>query len=119
MTALNPETRAVIDTVLEAIDIPYAATVGHEETRARILGERIMQLKVSLRLIAEADDRRDRFMDEKFTDGLAYLRKCLAEHPPTGYVTAQQARDRTAAGASWPEAVSLNYQGPTAQGGAK
>ncbi|GAA1819287.1 hypothetical protein [Actinomadura chokoriensis] len=109
---LSAETRAIIDVVLETLDIPYAATVGHEETRGRILDERIMQMKVSLQHLAEAADRGDQYMDEKFADGLTYLRERLAEMPPTGYVTADQARARCDAGATWTEAVSLDYDGP-------
>lgn len=107
---LSAETRAVIDAVLEALDIPYAATVAHDETRARIMDERIMRLKVSMEHLAEAADRGDRFMDEKFTENLAYLRERLAEHPAEGYVTAAQARERCDAGATWSEAVRLDYQ---------
>jgi hypothetical protein len=105
VSALSGETRALLDVVLEAIDIPYAATAGHEETRTRIMGERIMQLKVSLQRIAEAADRGDRYADEHLADGLAYLRERLAEIPPTGYVTDKQARERCEAGATWTEAV--------------
>lgn len=105
MSALSGETRDLLAVVLEAIDIPYAATAGHEETRARILDGRIMQLKVSLQRIAEAADRGDRYVDETLTEGLAYLREQLAAHPAEGYVTDRQARERCEAGATWTEAV--------------
>lgn len=117
MTTLSAETRAVIDAVLEAIDIPYAASIGHEETRARIMGERIMQLKVSLRMLAEASDRGDRFIGETLTEGLAYLREQLAEHPAEGYVTAEQAHERCEAGATWTDAVRLDYATPAGKAG--
>lgn len=109
---LAAETRELLAAVLEAIDVPYAATTGGEETRARIMGERVMQLKVSLRPLAEASDRGDRYMDEVFTDGLAYLREQLAEMPAAGFVTHDQAQRRRAAGASWEDAVSLDYRPP-------
>lgn len=114
---LTAETREVIGVVLDALDIPYAATTGHDQVRARIMGERILQLVVSLRSLAEAADRGDRYMDERFAEGLAYLRKCLAEHPAEGYVTGEQVRERTAAGADWMDAVRLDYQEPAAEAG--
>lgn len=117
MSALNEQTRAVIDAVLEALDIPYAATTGGDETRARIMGDRVMQLKVSLRRLAEAADGGDRHMDEQFAEGLAYLRKCLAEMPAAGYVTDRQARERCEAGATWTEAVRLDYAAPVGKAG--
>lgn len=117
MSALNDETRALLDVVLEAIDIPYAATTGGDETRTRIMGDRVMQLKVSLRRLAEAADRGDRHMDETLAEGLAYLRTCLAEHPAAGYVTDRQARERCEAGATWTEAVRLDCAAPAGKAG--
>lgn len=103
MTALNDETRAVVDVVLEALDIPHAATVGHDETRTEVLIHRIMHLQVCMESLADGDN--DGWLDARLT----YLRERLAAHPPVGYVTSKQARERTEAGASWPDAVSLDY----------
>ena len=96
---MNPETRAVVDAVIEALDIPYAATVGHEETRQTILDERIRHLVVCMRGMVGPDPEPEW--------RLAYLRDKLAEHPATGYVTIDQAQERVAQGASWSEAVRL------------
>ncbi|MFG1856795.1 hypothetical protein ACGFJT_33515 [Actinomadura geliboluensis] len=103
MTALNPQTRAVIGAVLEALAIPFAATVGHEETRAKILDHRLSWTLSVLKNLAESD------ADLEWS--LEYLRTCLAEHPPTGYVTYDQAHERLAAGASWMDAVRLDDSG--------
>lgn len=103
MTTLNPETRALVDAVLEALAIPYAATVGHEEARAKILNERLRHTLVMLQNLAARD------VDLAWS--LEYLRERLAEYPPTGYVTHDQAAERLAAGASWMEAVRLDDSG--------
>ena len=101
-TGLQAETRAVIEAVLEALDIPYAATDEHETARDVILRERLTQTVLSLDHIANRDRAEDIPRD------LEYLRKRLAEHPVTGYVSSQQAADRLAAGATWLEAVRLD-----------
>lgn len=77
--------REVLDVVLEALDIPYAATAGDDETRQKILDQRLMQLVVSLRTLRDDPGR-----DAAWT--LAYLREKLAEHPATGYRTWAEAR---------------------------
>lgn len=77
--------RALLDVVLDAIDIPYGATAGDEEIRDEILGHRLMQLVVSLRTLRDDPGR-----DAAWT--LGYLREKLAEHPATGYRTWAEAR---------------------------
>jgi hypothetical protein len=104
---LSAETRAVLD----AIDIPYAATTGHEETRRRILDDRLMNMVAYLRGIADRDDARD------LTPDLGMPRERLDENPAAGYVTHDQAAARTAAGASWTDAIRLDYRGPDAEPG--
>jgi hypothetical protein len=100
MPGLQAETLSVIETVLEALAIPHAATTGHDETRARILDERLRVTVTTLQgVIAQGGD---------LAWSLDFLREQLAEHPPTGYVTAQQATERLAAGATWTEAVRLD-----------
>jgi hypothetical protein len=83
--------REVIDVVLEALDIPYAATAGDEEIRGEILDQRLMQLVVSLRALRDDPGRDAAWM-------LAYLRERLAEHPAAGYQT-------------WDEACALSREG--------
>jgi hypothetical protein len=104
MTApMSAETRAVVDAVIEALAIPYAATEGHERTRQAILGHRARHLLVCMHRLA--DDGRP--LEPAWH--LDYLREMLAGHPPAGYVTVEQARERCAAGATWMQAVSLDY----------
>lgn len=107
---LTAETRDLIAAVVETLAIPYAATVGHEKTRAKILDERVMQLFVALKPLTSAAD----VTVERLAWVLDYLREKLAEHPPVGYVTDEQARARCDAGATWPDAVRLDYPGPGA-----
>ncbi|MFG2016510.1 hypothetical protein [Actinomadura geliboluensis] len=104
-TGLSAETRAVVAVVLEALDIPYAATVAHAETRTRILGERVLHLVVILRGMLQRDRAGD------VSGDLEYLREKLAENPAAGYVTDEQARARCDAGAGWMDAVRLDYDG--------
>lgn len=73
--------RDALAAVREALDIPHAATVGDDETRQRILDERLVQVVVTLRAILD---------DSTGADGawhVGYLREQLAKHPATGYRT--------------------------------
>jgi hypothetical protein len=93
--------RAALETVLDALDIPFAATVGHDETRQQILADRAMHAVIALRSVLDDAD-----------NGLAectvrHLQDKLTEHPAVGYVTTQQAHERLAQGANWSEAVAL------------
>ncbi|MFG2021087.1 hypothetical protein [Actinomadura geliboluensis] len=108
-TGLSAETRAIIGVVLEALDIPYAATAAHEETRTKILADRVMRVTVAFQLIAERDDA------DHLADSLKWLRESLDENPAAGYVTPEQARARCDAGAGWMDAVRLDYDGPAVQ----
>jgi hypothetical protein len=75
--------RAALGAVLEALDIPYAATVGDEETRAAMLLERVMHTVIFLRGVLDPDRRGYRCV----ADDVAYLLDRLAEHPAEGYKT--------------------------------
>jgi hypothetical protein len=70
--------------ILEALDIPYAATVGDEEIRAKILGQRmnhtLAMLSDWLNPPVPGDERHAAW-------SLDYLRERLAEHPAAGYRT--------------------------------
>ncbi|MGI5232834.1 hypothetical protein [Actinoallomurus sp. CA-142502] len=77
--------REVLDVVLDALDIPYAATAGDDEIRAKILDQRLMQLVVSLRALRDDPSRGAAWT-------LTYLREKLAEYPATGYRTWGEAR---------------------------
>lgn len=84
--------------VHEALDIPYAATVGGEETRGPILSHRTLHAIIALRGLVVSP----RLMGWE----IARLRENLAEHPPTGYLTYEQAQALVAEGRSWVEAVT-------------
>ncbi|MGW0632095.1 hypothetical protein [Streptomyces sp. NPDC002758] len=93
--------RDLLAAVLEALDIPHAATVGDAEAHDRILIERVMHAKIALHSELESGNP----LGTEWTT--RYVRERLAEHPPTGYVTSDQARAALAAGKTWSEAVAL------------
>lgn len=101
---LSAETRAVIEAIHEAVAIPYAATVAHERTRAEILSNRLMHTVVCLESLLRRDN------SDELAGTLGYLREMLAKHPATGYVTTDQAHARLDSGASWMDAVRLDYE---------
>ncbi|MCW2943385.1 MAG: hypothetical protein JWR24_102 [Actinoallomurus sp.] len=86
--------RKVCEVVLEALDIPYAATHGDDEIRDKILDRRLAQAVSALTFIL--DDGPDR-PDVDTTWHLSYLREKFAEHPPIGYRTWDEAVAETAA----------------------
>lgn len=93
--------RGLLAAVLEALDIPHPATVGHTEVYDRIRNERATHVVVALRSVL--DDKP--LMDTEWTT--AYLREQLVKHPATGYVTVNQAHAALAEGKTWSEAVAL------------
>lgn len=99
--ALPPAVTQLLAAIVEALDLPFPATIGHQPAHDKILNERVMHAKIALRSVL--DDKS--FMDIGWTT--AYLRERLAEHPPTGYVTTEQARTALAEGKNWSEAVTL------------
>lgn len=109
MTELSNETNELIVAVLNAIDIPYAATVAHDETRTRILLARVLRLQISLEQLLGSEC-------PSVTDAVKELEEKLHEHQPIGYVTRKEAKRRCDAGASWAEAVSLGWR-PGMMGG--
>ena len=105
--ALPRAGRELLAAVLAALDIPHPATAG-DEVYERVLSDRISHTVVVLRNL----------LDEKPLMGIewttAYLRDRLADHPPTGYVTCEQAHAALAEGKSWSEAVALPARCPAA-----
>lgn len=98
---MNADVRDLLTAVLEAIDIPRPATVGGDEPHNRLLNARAMHAKIALQnLLDDGPDLGPAWSAK-------YLRERLAEHPVTGYVTADQAHAALAAGKSWSEAVTL------------
>ncbi|MEV6116610.1 hypothetical protein AB0L59_30085 [Streptomyces sp. NPDC052109] len=98
--ALPPAATNLLTAVLEAIDLPYPASMGWQEAHDRILNERVMHAKLALRSVLDGNSL-----------GLDwdanYLREKLAQHPVQGYVTTEQAHAAMAEGKSWSEAVTL------------
>lgn len=100
-TPPHDPTRDLLAAVLEALDIPHPATAGGAEAHARVLADRVTHAKIALGSVLEGEP----LMDIAWTT--RDLRERLAEHPPTGYVTSDQADAAMAAGKSWSEAVTL------------
>ncbi|MGW0626069.1 hypothetical protein [Streptomyces sp. NPDC002758] len=92
--------RDLLAAVLDALDIPHPATAGDTEAHDQTLNDRAMHAKIALRSVLDGDP-----LGTEWTT--AYLHERLAEHPPTGYVTCDQARAALAAGKTWSEAVAL------------
>ncbi|MFE1882641.1 hypothetical protein [Streptomyces diastatochromogenes] len=98
--ALPPAVVNLLTAVLEAIDLPYPASMGWQEAHDRILNERVLHAKLALRSVLD-DSSLGLDWDAD------YLREKLAQHPVKGYVTNEQAKAAMAEGKSWAEAVTL------------
>ncbi|MEU3730305.1 hypothetical protein AB0E81_12960 [Streptomyces sp. NPDC033538] len=92
--------RGLLAAVLDALDIPAPATVGGSEAHDRALNDRAMHAKIALRDVLDGAPLGIEWATQ-------YLRERLAETPPTGYVTSEQAHAALAAGKTWSEAVTL------------
>lgn len=77
-TPTRDELLDALRAVLEAIDVPHAATTGEQEKRDRILVERAGHVAAMLRGLL-ADDSW-----QNWSWSTAYLRERLAEHPYEG-----------------------------------
>ena len=98
--------RDALTAVLEALDIPHAATVGWEEKRQEILDRRLTHTVVALEGVLEARPTEMLGGRSLIAHRTAYLRERLAEHPAAGYVTQAEAHAALERGASWLEAVA-------------
>lgn len=76
--------RVLLQAVLEAIAIPYPATVGDSEVHDRILTDRVIDARVALEGVLSRGD------DPAWSAG--YLRERIAEKPATGYRAAGEKR---------------------------
>lgn len=74
---MTAEDRTLLQAVLEAIAIPYPATVGDSEVHDRILADRVMDARIALENVLQHGDDPGWAAD--------YLRARLAEKPATGY----------------------------------
>lgn len=71
------EARALLEAVLEALDMPYPATIGDTEAYERILNDRVMHARIALRGVLQRGDDAGWSAD--------FLRARVAELPATGY----------------------------------
>lgn len=71
--------RTLLQAVLEALSLPYPATVGDSEVYSRILEDRVMDARVALEGVLQRGDDPGWSAD--------YLRAKTAEKPATGYRT--------------------------------
>lgn len=92
--------RELLAAVLEAVEIPYPATLGDSEAYERIRATRTTHMEIAVRSALDGHPLGIEWTTE-------YLRERLAECPPTGYVTTDQVKSRLAEGRSWSEAVKL------------
>ncbi|MFF2187260.1 hypothetical protein [Streptomyces sp. NPDC058155] len=102
MSSLTDQTAArdFLAAVLEGLDIPHPATIGGSEAHAKVLADRVMHTVIALRSALDGCPLGIEWTTE-------YLRERLAECPPAGYVSSEQARAGLAAGKTWSEAVAL------------
>lgn len=74
---VNDSLRPLAEAVLEALAIPYPATIGDGPAHAEVLEARVMHARIALENVLQQGDDPGWSAD--------YLRTKLAEHPPTGY----------------------------------
>ena len=87
MNDTTPDARELVDAlaaVREALAIPHAATMGDDETRAKILGERLGH---TVAMLSSVLDRIGDGRDADIPWSVGYLREQLAKHPAEGYKT--------------------------------
>ncbi|MFM9643581.1 hypothetical protein [Streptomyces turgidiscabies] len=101
-TPISEPVRDLLAAVLEAIDLPHAASVGGTEAHDLLLVRRVSHARIALRSVLD-----DNGVGMGPAWDAAYLRERLAEHPVAGYVTANQADAALAEGKTWAEAVTL------------
>ena len=102
---LSDDMVKLITSVLDAVTVPHAATVAGDETRTRILNARVTLVKMTLETLMGS-------ACPDVSDAMKDMEERLAEHPVIGFVSQKQAKRRLDAGATWSEAVSLDYRGP-------
>ncbi|NNN30713.1 hypothetical protein HLK59_10125 [Streptomyces sp. S3(2020)] len=93
--------RGLLAAVLEAIDIPHPATLGGTAAHDQLLTTRVVHARIALNSLLDDGPH----MGAAWT--ARYLRERIAEHPVTGYVTADQAHAALDEGKTWGQAVTL------------
>ncbi len=86
---LAAERLDALQAIREALDIPYAATVGDDEIRTPIALARVMDAVILLRSLTDPGRLQ---ADWYVPHSIAYLREMLGAHPATGYRTWDQVR---------------------------
>ncbi|MFD9211613.1 hypothetical protein ACFVY9_00555 [Streptomyces sp. NPDC059544] len=71
------EAQALLEAILEALDMPYPATIGDTEVHDRILNDRVMHARIALKGVLRDGDDAGWSAD--------FLRARVAELPATGY----------------------------------
>ncbi|MFB4285663.1 hypothetical protein ACBJ59_61125 [Nonomuraea sp. MTCD27] len=96
----SEQLRDALRAVYEALDVPYAASEGDAEVRADLVDVRAGLAKRMLARLTYPEAHAN------VAEEVEELRAELAEHPPVGYVTDEQARAARAAGKSYKESVT-------------
>lgn len=104
--------RELLAAVVEVLTPPYAATVGGEEVRSKILDDR---LAVTLAVL-EGVIAPDRPHWDSIPENTAFLRGAIAQYPAVGYVTQDVARARREAGMDYMASVTPQTAEEGAQG---
>jgi hypothetical protein len=81
--AVPPEVRELLATVLEALSIPFPATVSDHARYSEVLEQRARNARLTLRRVLDPPGTRP--PDLAVESG--WLRAKLTEHPPAGYHT--------------------------------
>ncbi|MGW6009687.1 hypothetical protein [Streptomyces sp. NPDC055210] len=103
--------RDLLTAVLDAIDLPYPATIGFTKVHDELLAARVVHARLAVRSVLK--NGADGDLGPAWNAN--YLRERLAEHPVTGYVTTDQARAALDEGKTWSEAVALPDKQAVAQ----
>lgn len=93
--------RELLAAVVEALDIPSAATLGGDEVRSAMLADRAMTTVVTLRAVVAGLPRWATIANET-----AHLREHLGARPVRGYVTWETAQARREAGQDYMQSVT-------------
>ncbi|MCG3041141.1 hypothetical protein L7D48_11315 [Streptomyces sp. S1A] len=76
---ISASVRELLAAVLEAVDLPYPATIGDSERYREVLEQRVLHASITLQNVLHDRPLMDIAWEAE------YLRERLAEHPPTGY----------------------------------
>lgn len=106
------ELRKLLAAVVEALDLPYAATVGGDEVRSKVVADRLMSVMVVMKAVVAGLPRYTTIAAQ-----VEHLRERVAEHPARGYVTWDTAIARREAGQDYMQSVTAQTPEEAAQEG--